>query len=55
MLTEHTPDDFDDVDFALWRLECALQDAAPLVDDLTRAALIVARERIEQERAQRVS
>lgn len=49
------PEDFDAIDFALWRLECALADAAPDVSDLTREALIIARLRIEEERARRVA
>jgi hypothetical protein len=49
------PEDFDPVDFALWRLECALADAAPDVSDLTREALVIARLRIEEERARRAA
>lgn len=50
------PDDFDAVDFELWRLECALDDAERLsLDDVTRAAIAVARARIHEERARRVA
>ena len=45
-----TPDDFDEIDFALWRLECALCDAEPCVDDITRDALVIARARVAEQR-----
>lgn len=54
-MNSDTPEDFDPIDFILWQLECALADAAPSVSDLTREALIIARLRIEEERAARVA
>jgi hypothetical protein len=50
-----TPEDFDPIDFILWRPECALADAAPSVSDLTREVLVIAQLRIEEERARRVA
>ena len=54
-MTDDAPDDFDPVDFELWRLECALADAPETLSELTREALVIARLRIEEERARRAA